>query len=61
MSAHTTATSARAPVSGEHGSLTQDHVLSARTLDRIAWFHGEGLPVVSTYLGVEGGGTLGER
>lgn len=36
--------------------MTRDHVLSARTLDRIARFHGQGLPVVSTYIGVEGGG-----
>ena len=55
MSAHTTAASARTHFSGERGSVTRDRVLSAQTLDRIARFHGEGLPVVSAYLGVEGG------
>jgi len=55
MFAHTTATSAPTTASGGRGSVTGDHVLSAPTLDRIARFRGGGLPVVSTYVGVEGG------
>lgn len=59
--AHLTASLARTHSKGERGSLMQDRVLTAQTLDQIARFHGEGLPVVSATSASRAWLTPGER
>ena len=56
MPARLTATTAhKHSPAREKEDMPPDLVPSARTLDRIARFDGEGLPVVSVYLAVTGG------
>ncbi len=52
MSAQLTATKSRRHEEPERGNALAELVPSARTLDRLARLHGEGLPVVSVYLAV---------
>ena len=55
MSAQLTATKARRHEEPERGNALAELVPSARTLDRIARLHSEGLPLVSVYLAVHPG------